>query len=331
MPLIQGKSKKSFSKNVETEMHAGKPQKQSLAIAFSVQRRNRKRMAAHGGMMHEDARLHDQDERQSEHEMHEAHPDCMAHGGEAHMHDAHPECMAHGGRAIRKHEMPDHEETMPHEDREEDAYANGGEAEQHHLDTHQREHIKAKNFAESKERKYPIEDEAHARNALARVSQFGSPEEKAEVRRKVHEKYPSIGEGEEHKAKGGYILPTADDHTMPTGGDLSMEKQPRISHPFFHKDAMVERIMKKRNTKLHMAEGGEIDLDDHSNVDEDEENEFDDRNESIEMSPEEEDLGHDDPMDSDEHGDSEEGSEENQDDRDIISQIRSRMRAKRGR
>ena len=41
---------------------------------------------------------------------------------------------------------------------------------------------------------YPIEDENHARNALARVSQFGSPAEKAEVRAKVHAKYPGIAQ-----------------------------------------------------------------------------------------------------------------------------------------
>lgn len=35
MPLVEGKSNKSFSKNVETEMKAGKPQKQSVAIAYS--------------------------------------------------------------------------------------------------------------------------------------------------------------------------------------------------------------------------------------------------------------------------------------------------------
>jgi len=39
---------------------------------------------------------------------------------------------------------------------------------------------------------YPIPDESHARNALARVSQHGSPSEKATVRRKVHAKYPDI-------------------------------------------------------------------------------------------------------------------------------------------
>lgn len=42
------------------------------------------------------------------------------------------------------------------------------------------------------DRRYPINDQAHARNALARVSQYGSPEEKATVRQKVRRKYPGI-------------------------------------------------------------------------------------------------------------------------------------------
>ena len=41
-------------------------------------------------------------------------------------------------------------------------------------------------------RRYPIEDQAHARNALARVSQDGSPAEKAAVRRKVGRAYPHL-------------------------------------------------------------------------------------------------------------------------------------------
>lgn len=58
----------------------------------------------------------------------------------------------------------------------------------------ERENIPTKDFALEKERKYPIEDKAHARNALARVSQHGTPAEKKEVRREVHQKYPEIGE-----------------------------------------------------------------------------------------------------------------------------------------
>lgn len=42
---------------------------------------------------------------------------------------------------------------------------------------------------------YPIEDKAHARDALARVAQHGSAAQKAEVREKVHAKFPGIGEG----------------------------------------------------------------------------------------------------------------------------------------
>lgn len=40
---------------------------------------------------------------------------------------------------------------------------------------------------------YPINDASHARNALSRVSQFGTPAQKAEVRAKVHRKFPNIG------------------------------------------------------------------------------------------------------------------------------------------
>jgi len=44
-------------------------------------------------------------------------------------------------------------------------------------------------------RRYPIEDASHARNALARVSQHGTPTEKAAVRRKAASKYPGIKQG----------------------------------------------------------------------------------------------------------------------------------------
>jgi hypothetical protein len=52
--------------------------------------------------------------------------------------------------------------------------------------------IPTRNFA-LPGRRYPIEDKSHARNALSRVSQNGTPAEKAEVREKVKKKYPSIG------------------------------------------------------------------------------------------------------------------------------------------
>ena len=55
-----------------------------------------------------------------------------------------------------------------------------------------REHIASENFALPGERKYPIHDIEHARNALARVAQHGTPEEKRKVQAAVHRKYPSL-------------------------------------------------------------------------------------------------------------------------------------------
>lgn len=39
---------------------------------------------------------------------------------------------------------------------------------------------------------YPLSDASHGRNALARVSEFGSPDVKAKVRSAVKRKFPNI-------------------------------------------------------------------------------------------------------------------------------------------
>lgn len=52
-----------------------------------------------------------------------------------------------------------------------------------------RKKLKKSSFIFPGERRYPIEDMAHARNALARSS--GKPEE-GKVRAAVHRKYPSL-------------------------------------------------------------------------------------------------------------------------------------------
>ena len=43
MPLKKSASKKAVSENIKTEMGAGKPQKQAVAIALEVQRRAKKK------------------------------------------------------------------------------------------------------------------------------------------------------------------------------------------------------------------------------------------------------------------------------------------------
>jgi len=64
------------------------------------------------------------------------------------------------------------------------------------LTTRARKHIKRSNFAIPEKApgpgSYPIHDISHARNALARVAQHGTPAEKARVRKAVYKKYPSL-------------------------------------------------------------------------------------------------------------------------------------------
>lgn len=43
MPLKKSTSKKAFAHNVKAEMKAGKPAKQAVAIAYSVQREAKKK------------------------------------------------------------------------------------------------------------------------------------------------------------------------------------------------------------------------------------------------------------------------------------------------
>ncbi len=42
MPLIKSKSKKAISKNIATEVKAGKPTKQAVAIAYNVAKKSKK-------------------------------------------------------------------------------------------------------------------------------------------------------------------------------------------------------------------------------------------------------------------------------------------------
>ena len=40
MPLVKSASKDAFRKNIKAEMKSGKPQKQSVAIAYAVKRKS---------------------------------------------------------------------------------------------------------------------------------------------------------------------------------------------------------------------------------------------------------------------------------------------------
>ena len=68
------------------------------------------------------------------------------------------------------------------------------------LSTKDRKKLSKKSFALPGKRKYPIPDKAHARNALARVAQHGTPAEQKKVKATVKKRFPSIGKKKAKKS-----------------------------------------------------------------------------------------------------------------------------------
>ncbi len=109
MPLITGKSPSSFSKNVQTEMEAGKPLKQSLAIAYAMKRKAEK--MAKGGMCYahgtadckecyaEGGEIHEDDRKMNQHGALEVGPRGMEDDSE------------HMGSRVVEHAIPNQDEV----------------------------------------------------------------------------------------------------------------------------------------------------------------------------------------------------------------------------
>ena len=66
----------------------------------------------------------------------------------------------------------------------------------------ERKKLSKKSYALPGKRKYPIPDEKHARNALARVAQHGTPAEQKKVKAAVKKRFPSIGKPKKNSGKG---------------------------------------------------------------------------------------------------------------------------------
>jgi hypothetical protein len=60
------------------------------------------------------------------------------------------------------------------------------------LNAAQRNALKTSDFALPKERAFPIHDLAHAKDALSRVAQSGTPDEQTKVTAAVHKRYPEL-------------------------------------------------------------------------------------------------------------------------------------------
>jgi len=64
-----------------------------------------------------------------------------------------------------------------------------------------RARLHAKSFALPGQRKYPIQDAAHARNALAMVARYGTAAQKAKVRAAVRRRYPGVLQAHDARAR----------------------------------------------------------------------------------------------------------------------------------
>ena len=122
----------------------------------------------------------------------------------------------------------------------------GGKKRMGVLTTKQREALPDSAFAIPEERKYPIHDKNHAKAALARVSEFGTPVEKERVRKAIADRYP------EEETLNSYA-------TAKAGGDKIMMTPLKDSphHPVAPKGSRVSMNHGAPHlTKPHMTRKG---------------------------------------------------------------------------
>jgi len=350
MPLMHGKSKKAFSKNVETEMESGKPQKQALAIAYSVKRKPKK--MADGGPVSAKSEKRPMPETKAE-DVHEVARNAAKHAISAEADFAEEKrpmpkkgmrttAIKHPSMAqspIIKAKLRDEEDQLetseapaapseqpPHEDDEMDAKSHGPSTPS----------LKMKKMAtggkvhEDSEESKLRHDESDMEADLAPSEDEGDD--------------MTLSDDELDQKRNGNRVPDMEDehstHRAPyaAGGEID----PMDEEMEEHHASISAAIMAKR-AKLHemvasgamdedhaaedmMAEGGEVDLDLNA---EEQPNEYYHANEHEALKENYDEDMHDvtQPMDSNEHADEEESESENK--HDMISAIRTKMAKKR--
>lgn len=295
MPLMKSKSKPAFEHNLKAELGAGKPKDQALAIAYSTQKQARKKKMALGGAVETDthSKGYSRNPGTPEKKPDDSRPPEGDYMGQ----------KWSGGRAPAR--KPD-DMCPPKEQYMGQKWAEGGQV---NTDLQQSKMQAPKGSSPAQMASYH-EMEAERYKMMADGGM-------------VAEEYGSGPENDMEPAVRGR---KADDERLPEseymsgrfydGGPVdSMEDQERPS-------TIAEAILRKRK----FAEGGQVDLEhnseEHENMEDDlsyaalKKEQYDDR----QISPQ--------PEDSNEKGDSREDDSENK--HDMISQIRSKMKAKRG-
>lgn len=313
MPLIKSKSDKAFKKNVEKEMEAGKPQKQSLAIAFSVKKRAKKKMAS-GGIVkgaERDENLGTPKAKPDDHRLNEK--DYMgndwAGGPDPKAKEpnfaspAMSDYMAGKRKQLAKGGMINNAESM--KDSEEDNEVLPG-AKPDNERRNQSQYMSGEmpdqlaHGGEVPEDKQRSVDMKPAHQGLGEENDMISPSQKAAYHLEQAEKYQRM-------ADGGMV------NDLEDMDDAEEDNSP------------VDAIMSRRRK---MADGGMVDLDANS-----EESTADHGLKYLTDAnlKEQYDLDQlsDQPEDSNEMGDDREENEENIDDSDIVGSIRRKMKSKR--
>jgi hypothetical protein len=91
-----------------------------------------------------------------------------------------------------------------------------------------RQKLPSSDFVYPDQKRYPIHDLAHARNALARVAQNGSSEEQAKVRAAVYRKFPELKKNKEEnmadplKVASANRLGLSERNNSPLGGSMTL-------------------------------------------------------------------------------------------------------------
>jgi len=334
MPLMKKSSKKAFKHNVEAEMHAGKPQNQALAIAYSVKRKNAKKMAK-GGQVPQSAA---QDEKRPM-------PDQVSNDSKDVMRADHKkangqdnwldkptvkQAQMNNGRAVKPIKYPAIKGTdgvfqVRLRDEEDDLQKSASPANPDEQPVKDLDEEDAKKEGKSPDMAAPHNDEqrkAYAKGGMINeeVSFHDSEEDEDPDMSPIRESYNSPAEDEfmaEHFAEGGEVSP---------------EDEEEIEHAA----SIAAAIMARRK----MARGGEIlsedsmESDDSDMVDLDRNAEEDANMEDKasfdalrkENYSESSALRKSQPIDSNEH--SPEHDEEDVDDRSMVDAIRRKMKAK---
>lgn len=351
MPLIQGKSDEARSKNIATEMKAGKPRKQSIAIAYSVQRKNKKKKMALGGAV--ESSIHSGHSYDREPAMPKDKPDNKRPNESDYMGDEWTAYKSGGEVLTEKPNSPRPSQASTESEALNERAPRGGSTHEQMAEYHEQEAAKHRMMSKggmyneggiaefegkAQEDGYPGTPSPKEDNYRRPASAFIDTErwsDDEEPSRSAHYEGGGMIEDIMKKRKkmsdGGDVGPTLGGVIGYPGTPSSVKKAKggSIQQADEAAEDMVANVMKRRKEKMmKMADGGEVDLEENSEEVSTKPGPYDDYDVEAADHPQYDDTQiSEQPEDSNEHGDEEEKSAENE--HDMISAIRRRMRSSR--